>query len=65
MTTNKKIVIDSCEHCPLKESETIPVLVDGRTIYYTCRHAHTDGMDINDAVDSRIIHPECPLEGDN
>lgn len=64
MTTNKKIVIDSCEHCPLRGREVLPVTVDGRTVYDTCRHPHTDGMDVSIEVLSDIIHPDCPLEGD-
>jgi len=62
--TNRKIVIDGCENCPLMDRVTLPVVVDGKTIYDTCRHPATDGMDVSDAVIDKIIDRNCPLEKD-
>ena len=49
---NKKIVVDSCEHCPLHEL---------RGGHYYCTHAATDGMLLFDLYD---VPKQCPLEGD-
>ena len=50
--TNKKIIIDSCEHCPLCEL---------RKGHYYCTHAATDGMLLYDLYN---VSEYCPLEGD-
>ena len=52
---SKKIVVDSCYHCPLRESYPLKEAIT----VYVCRHAHTDGMEI---LDTSTIHPNCPLE---
>ena len=55
----KKIEVDSCEHCPLRENKHD---WNGHTWLNVCRHAHTDGMKIG-YID--IIHPDCPLKENN
>lgn len=62
--TNKKIVIESCKDCPLMDRVILPIVVDGKTIYDTCRHPAIDGMDVSDAVIDETIHTYCPLEDD-
>ena len=52
---SKKIVVDSCGHCPLSEYRRFTVVEND----YICNHAATDGMEI---TDTSIIHPDCPLE---
>ena len=61
---NKKIVIDGCEHCPLKEVQRIPVIIDGRNVYYVCQHPHIEGADVTEAVDDHVIYGDCPLIDD-
>ena len=52
----KKIEVDSCEHCPLRDNFHD---WDGHTWSNACRHPQTDGMKIGH-ID--IIHPDCPLK---
>ena len=52
---SKKIVVDSCKHCPLSEYRRFTVVEND----YVCTHPTTDGMEI---LDTSIIHPDCPLE---
>lgn len=61
--TDRKIVIKNCSHCPLRSRTTLPVLLDGRTIYDTCRHPGNDGTDVSDNVIDESLNPGCPLEG--
>lgn len=62
--TNRKIVIDTCDHCPLWERQMFPVIIDGTNVYDTCRHPHCEGMNITRAVKDGILHKDCPLMDD-
>jgi len=50
----KKIVVDSCEHCPLKEQALEP-----NRVYYLCMHPETEYRDIGYM---HSIPSWCPLE---
>lgn len=60
----KKIVVDCCANCPLRELKNIN---DGKVNeHYTgknwkhiCTHPATDGMVL---ITTSVIHPDCPLE---
>ena len=53
----KKIIVDSCEHCPLREYQQF--LGDG--FKHICTHTNpsTEGMIL---LDISILDPDCPLE---
>ena len=53
----KKIIVDSCEHCPLRKYEQF--LGDGWK--HVCQHASAEGLIIRDIS---IIDPECLLNDD-
>ena len=48
---SKKILVDSCGHCPLASLK-----LNQRDV---CTHEATDGMEIEDRD---IIHSNCPLD---
>lgn len=58
----KKIVIDSCEQCPLREHRIFPLVIGGKEVYDVCQHVFTYDMDITNAITLKVIHPDCSLE---
>lgn len=54
---NKIIVVDGCEHCPLREQQYDPI--DGD--HHICTHPSVDGMVVDAAVYHEQIDVECPL----
>lgn len=59
----KKIVINSCGQCLMSESvvmATNPVVVQ-----YICRHPQCENMEVTESANLGIIHPDCPLEGND
>ena len=60
--TVKKMLVESCKHCPLRDHMIFPLFMDGKEMYDVCQHAFTYDMDITNAVTLEVIHPDCPLD---
>lgn len=50
----KKIIIDSCENCPMKN-----VIIEGLSIVYECNYEGIEGTRIDNL---KSISDWCPLE---